>query len=100
MKGRQLDLEKALQRLAHAGLTEVLVEGGAALAASLLRAGLVDELHWFCAPKLIGGDGVDALGTLGVSVLADASTLEVQRVTRMGADLYVKARVHGSGESE
>jgi diaminohydroxyphosphoribosylaminopyrimidine deaminase/5-amino-6-(5-phosphoribosylamino)uracil reductase len=98
MKGRGLDLRKGLARLAEAGLCEILVEGGASLAASLLREGLVDELHWFLAPRLIGGDGVEALGQLGVSRLADAGILELERVGRMGPDLYLKARTRRGGE--
>ncbi|MHA1571405.1 MAG: bifunctional diaminohydroxyphosphoribosylaminopyrimidine deaminase/5-amino-6-(5-phosphoribosylamino)uracil reductase RibD, partial [Alphaproteobacteria bacterium] len=49
-----VDLEKALAALGARGLTRVLVEGGAHLAASLLQASLVDEIAWFRAPKLIG----------------------------------------------
>ena len=92
MKGRGLDLHRALSVLAEAGLTEVLVEGGATLAASLLREGLVDELHWFVAPRLIGGDGVPSLASMGVGSLADVRDLEVVRVGRMGPDLHLVSR--------
>ena len=53
-------------RAGRARLTRVLVEGGSALAAALLRARLVDRLVWFQAPLLIGGDGLPAIGALGV----------------------------------
>jgi diaminohydroxyphosphoribosylaminopyrimidine deaminase/5-amino-6-(5-phosphoribosylamino)uracil reductase len=53
----------------------VLVEGGSALAAALLRARLVDRLVWFQAPLLIGGDGLPAVGPLGVAALAECLTL-------------------------
>ena len=97
MKGGQLDLRKGLSRLAAADITEVLVEGGASLAAALLREGLVDELHWFAAPCLVGGDGVPALAALGVTQLAQACTLEPLQMRRMGSDLYVMGRVHAGG---
>jgi diaminohydroxyphosphoribosylaminopyrimidine deaminase/5-amino-6-(5-phosphoribosylamino)uracil reductase len=74
-------------------LTEVLVEGGGRLAAALLREGLVDEVHWFAAPKLLGGDGRPALGSLGVGSLADALALEDVRVRRIGGDVHVQGRV-------
>ena len=64
--------------LAREGLTHVFVEGGGGLAAALLRAGLVDELHWFLAPSLLGGDARPALGPLGIATLA-------QRVAARGA---------------
>jgi diaminohydroxyphosphoribosylaminopyrimidine deaminase/5-amino-6-(5-phosphoribosylamino)uracil reductase len=70
-----IDLASALCALGARGLTRVLVEGGSALAAALLRARLVDRLVWFQAPLLIGGDGLPAVGPLGVAALAEGVTL-------------------------
>jgi diaminohydroxyphosphoribosylaminopyrimidine deaminase / 5-amino-6-(5-phosphoribosylamino)uracil reductase len=67
-----LDLGAALGALGQRGITRLLVEGGARLAASLIRARLVDRLLWFHAPLVIGGDGVPALAKLGIAALADA----------------------------
>ena len=64
-----VDLPAALALLGTAGLTRVLVEGGAELAAGLMRAGLVDRLAWFHAPGLIGGDGLAAVQAFGVASL-------------------------------
>lgn len=85
-----LDLARALARLGREGLTTLLVEGGGELAAGLLRAGLVDELHWFAAPSWLGGDGAPALGPLGLRRLADRLTLAEPRVSRLGGDLYIR----------
>ncbi len=73
--GEHIDLALAVEALAARGLTRVLVEGGGALAAALLRARLVDRLVWSQAPLLIGGDGLPAIGPLGVEALADCLTL-------------------------
>ena len=55
----------ALQALGERGITRLLVEGGGQLAASLLRAGLVDELLVYLAPKLLGlGREMAAFGPL------------------------------------
>jgi diaminohydroxyphosphoribosylaminopyrimidine deaminase/5-amino-6-(5-phosphoribosylamino)uracil reductase len=86
--GNHLDLRRALRRLAREGLTEILVEGGGRLAAELLRAFLVDEVHWFAAPMLIGADGRPALGALQVPRLRAAPRLETVSVRRVGADLH------------
>jgi diaminohydroxyphosphoribosylaminopyrimidine deaminase/5-amino-6-(5-phosphoribosylamino)uracil reductase len=90
--GGRVHLATALRRLAREGLTELLVEGGGALAGSLLRAGLVDELHWFVSPKLVGGDGVAALGPLGVARLVDAPLLASPRIRRLGEDVCISGR--------
>ncbi len=84
-----LDLVAGLRGLAWEGLTSILVEGGGGLAAALLRAGLVDELHWFAAPGLLGADARPAVGELGIRHLGDRPQLAVREVRRLGSDLYV-----------
>jgi len=54
-----------------AGVQYLYVEGGAQTAAAFLAADLVDELHLYTAPILIG-DGLKALGPLGLAGLAEA----------------------------
>ena len=64
-----VDLAAGLQALGAAGLTRVLVEGGAQIAAALLRAGLVDRIAWFHAPAVMGGDGWPAAQAFGTTAL-------------------------------
>lgn len=65
-----LDIAAMLAALGAAGLTRVLVEGGAALAASLLAADLVDRLLWVQAPAVVGSEGLASVGPLGTATLA------------------------------
>ncbi len=53
------------------GALTLYLEGGAAAAASFLRDDLVDEIHLYRAPIVIG-DGLRSLGDLGLTDLADA----------------------------
>jgi diaminohydroxyphosphoribosylaminopyrimidine deaminase / 5-amino-6-(5-phosphoribosylamino)uracil reductase len=55
-----LALDDVLARLWLDGVHSVLCEGGGRLAASLLRAGLVDRLHLLVAPLVLGDAGVPA----------------------------------------
>lgn len=93
-RGR-LDLARGLAALAEAGVTTVLVEGGGMLAAALLRAGLVDELHWIQAPILLGGDGRPALGDLELERLSEAIRLRDVKRRSLGPDLHLQARLDG-----
>jgi diaminohydroxyphosphoribosylaminopyrimidine deaminase/5-amino-6-(5-phosphoribosylamino)uracil reductase len=68
--GGRLDLAAALAALAERGITRLLVEGGGRLAAAFLAADLVDRIHWFRAPMVIGAEGVAAVGPLGRETLA------------------------------
>lgn len=82
-----VDLDKALKALGERGLTRVLVEGGAHLAASLLQADLVDEIAWFRAPKMIGGDGIPAAVGLGTDHVAQARGFRRVERTDLGGDV-------------
>ncbi len=93
VQGAHLDLRRALAVLGSQGLTRVLVEGGGGLAAALLRRGLVDEVHWFAAPSLLGADARPAVAELGIRRIKQSIALEVQEVRRLGADLYLQGLV-------
>lgn len=57
----RLELEAVVRLLSSLGITRLMVEGGPMVAASFLKADLVDEAALFRAPMAIGADGVDAL---------------------------------------
>lgn len=82
-----VDLAAAMQALGARGLTRVLVEGGAVLAATLLRADLVDRIAWFRAPSLIGGDGLPAVSGFGLERLADAPRFVRAAIEWVGDDV-------------
>jgi diaminohydroxyphosphoribosylaminopyrimidine deaminase/5-amino-6-(5-phosphoribosylamino)uracil reductase len=65
-----------------------MIEGGGQLAASFVKARLVDRVEWFRAPILLGGDGLPALGVLGLEKVVDAPTFVRTRVKEVGADLW------------
>jgi diaminohydroxyphosphoribosylaminopyrimidine deaminase/5-amino-6-(5-phosphoribosylamino)uracil reductase len=80
----------ALQALGAAGLTRVLCEGGGQLAASLLQAGLAEELVAFTAGKVIGGDGRAAVGPLRLPALADAPAFRLAAAAPFGGDVLAR----------
>ena len=71
----RVSLDQVLAALAGAGVTSVLVEGGAVLHTELIRQRLFDKLVVVVAPIIIGA-GTDAVGDLGNARLADALRLE------------------------
>jgi diaminohydroxyphosphoribosylaminopyrimidine deaminase/5-amino-6-(5-phosphoribosylamino)uracil reductase len=83
----ELDLAAALRDLGRRGLTRLLVEGGATLAAALLRADLVDRIAWFHAPCLIGGDGLPAVAGFGLDRLSAAPRFARVAVEEIGEDV-------------
>jgi diaminohydroxyphosphoribosylaminopyrimidine deaminase/5-amino-6-(5-phosphoribosylamino)uracil reductase len=80
------DLQAVMKMLAGRGVTRLMVEGGASVASSLLKADLIDEALLFHAPKPIGNDGVDALDGLPLTALTQASNLHLIDSEPVGED--------------
>jgi diaminohydroxyphosphoribosylaminopyrimidine deaminase / 5-amino-6-(5-phosphoribosylamino)uracil reductase len=92
--GVRMDVQELLRRAEAEGIGSLLIEGGGTVAASFIRAGLVDEIAWFVAPILIGGDGLPALGGLGLQNLGDATRWKPVATERIGDDVlntYVRS---------
>jgi diaminohydroxyphosphoribosylaminopyrimidine deaminase / 5-amino-6-(5-phosphoribosylamino)uracil reductase len=79
--------DAALTALGDRGITSVLVESGGQLAASFLASDWVDQVVWFRAPVLIGGDGISALEPLGIAALAAAPRFERLDARPIGEDM-------------
>jgi diaminohydroxyphosphoribosylaminopyrimidine deaminase/5-amino-6-(5-phosphoribosylamino)uracil reductase len=78
----------ALAALRNGGVASVLIEGGGQVAASFLRAGLVDRLEWFRAPILLGGEGRPCVAALALARLSDAPRFRRLAVEPCGDDLW------------
>ena len=89
---RERRLGEALDELGRRGITSLLVEGGAALAGSLLRAGEVDELRIFIAPIVLGGGRPLASGP-GAERVADAPRPLAVDWQPSGEDMLARARL-------
>ncbi len=81
---------EALAALAREDVQHVLLEGGPTLAAAFLRAGLVDRVIWYLAPKLLGA-GQPAVGELGILAVDGAMDLRITAITRIGHDVRMDA---------
>ncbi|WP_273248620.1 bifunctional diaminohydroxyphosphoribosylaminopyrimidine deaminase/5-amino-6-(5-phosphoribosylamino)uracil reductase RibD [Sediminimonas qiaohouensis] len=90
--GRQIDPDAMLRALGTEGLTRVFCEGGGALAASLLMAGLVDELICITAGVALGAEGQPGIGALGLERLADAPRMVLAQSRAIGPDVLHRWR--------
>ena len=96
-----LDLKAALSRLAHEGISDLLVEGGPRLVTGLIQARLWDRLLLFVAPKLLGGDALPWLGPLGLGRVGESPGIEIVSSRRVGPDILLEVRpAVDSGRSE
>lgn len=88
----RVDLRALMAELGRQGFLSVVVEGGAAVAASALKAGLVDQAQVFIAPRVIGA-GLGAVGDLGIEKVAEGVRLTDVEIERVGDDLLYTANV-------
>jgi diaminohydroxyphosphoribosylaminopyrimidine deaminase/5-amino-6-(5-phosphoribosylamino)uracil reductase len=82
-------VEAVLADLAERGITRLLVEGGAAVHASFLNAGMADRLAVFSAPMILGGAGLSAVDALAALALDEAPQFVMTDRRALGADLLV-----------
>ena len=89
--GNRVDLCLLMKKLGELGLDSVLVEGGGALNFSLLKAGLVQRVYSFVAPKIFGGAAAPSpVAGSGVLEVADAFSLSQIDARKIGNDVLIE----------
>jgi len=90
------DLRLVFEALAREGYHKILVEGGGEVHASVLGAGLADEVCVFVAPKVVGGrEAKTPVEGEGMEFMAQALAIRDLSVERIGEDLLFRGRVRG-----
>jgi len=92
-----VDLRDLFKRLRARGVRSLLIEGGRAIITSALRDGVVDRLTVCIAPKVIG-EGIEAVGDLGVDYLSEAMTFRRSRFIACGEDVVFYGEPRHDGE--
>lgn len=87
------ELGDLLEDLGGRGVLQVLVEGGATVAGSFHRAGLVDHYIVYLAPAIFGGDDARPIFSgPGAETIADVWRGAITGVTHLGGDLRIDVR--------
>ena len=90
----QVDLKKLMEILGEQGIDSILLEGGGILNDSALRAGIVQEVQAFIAPKIFGGnDARTPVAGVGAELPKDGILLEFGKATQIGEDLLIEYKV-------
>ncbi len=84
------EIEPLLEELGSRGILQLLVEGGARVAASFHGKGLVDQYVLYFAPAFMGGeDGIPLFAGPGSPTLAGIWRGRITAVTRFGPDVRI-----------
>ena len=90
------DPRVVLEALSEREVRSVIVEGGATVSSAFLRSGLVDEVHAYLAPVLLGA-GRGVVSGLGIRTIGEALRLEEVRTVSLGPDTLVTGRLQPRG---
>ncbi|HKJ32079.1 MAG TPA: bifunctional diaminohydroxyphosphoribosylaminopyrimidine deaminase/5-amino-6-(5-phosphoribosylamino)uracil reductase RibD [Balneolales bacterium] len=82
------DLDQALSKLADMSISSILVEAGSRLASTMIKNRLVDKLHLFISPKLLGGGSRSVLG-LGINRMSEILELHDTSWEKVGDDMLM-----------
>ncbi len=84
------DLAAVLAELGRRKMTNILVEGGGELLGTFFDRQLIDELHVFIAPKLLGGSGaISPLAGTGRLAPTELPDLEYPAIEHLDGDVYI-----------
>ncbi len=95
----KVDLKCLMRKLNMRGVRTLLLEGGGRLNYGMLSAGLVDEVRFAIAPRIVGGrDAVSLVEGEGFPTVASGVELELLKHYPLGRDLVLEYRVVRGGD--
>ena len=100
-ENNQVDLKKLMKYLGEEGIDSILLEGGGTLNDSALRAGIVQEVQAFIAPKLFGGmNSKTPVEGIGVRFPSEAVKLKCTDICQIAEDIRITCQVCGKEQEE
>ena len=96
-KAGRVDLKRLFKDLAKRKIASILIEGGSTILGAALKAGLVDRLHVYVAPKVMGRvHKKGAVTGLDVRQAAKDLQFEIRDLRRVGPDVFIELCSPGS----
>ena len=93
-KNKRVDFSDLLQKLGEKQIDSLLIEGGASLNFSALESSVVNRVHCYIAPKLVGGKTAKTpIGGEGIGDLSQAVKLKTNSIEMVGEDVLVDYEV-------
>lgn len=99
-KGGDIPFRTIVRKLWDFGIRRILIEGGGETLAAAFAAGVVTEVMFFVAPRIVGGKGAKTpVEGAGVRNLVAATLLTEMRARPIGPDILLTAKVLGNNRS-
>lgn len=93
-RNKRVDLDDLLQKLGEMQIDSLLIEGGSSLNFSALESSVVNRVHCYIAPKLVGGKQAKTpIGGEGIDDLSQAVKLKLVSMEMVGEDILIDYEV-------
>lgn len=90
-KTGKIDLSELMNVLGERKIDSVLIEGGGEINFSALKAGIVNRIYAFIAPKLFGGCGAKSpVAGEGIAGVEEAFKFGLSKISRLGDDILLE----------
>jgi len=100
IKDGRIDLDALMNRLGEMGVTSLLIEGGALVSAAALKAGVVDKVCFFYAPKILGGDdGIPMCRGAGPELMSHSIPVTDITVRQFDGDVMIEGYIKQDKQS-
>ena len=94
LKHNQIDIAALMGQLGAMEISSLLIEGGSQVMASAFRAGIIDKVQFFYAPKILGGDdGIPICSGPGAELMRRSIALKHITVQRFDDDVLIQGYV-------
>ena len=94
-KKNRVDLKWLLKELTKQEISSVLIEGGSEVVGNALKENLVDKMHIYIAPKIIGDqEALSSVRGLNIRRIADALQLNDLTIQKIDQDIFIEGYVH------
>ncbi len=89
-----IDFKILLGKLYEKGINNILIEGGGTTNWNAIKSGVVDEVLFFIAPKIVGGiDAKTAIEGEGIKEVSKAIKIVMAESFNIGGDIVIKGKV-------
>jgi diaminohydroxyphosphoribosylaminopyrimidine deaminase/5-amino-6-(5-phosphoribosylamino)uracil reductase len=93
LEGR-LNLKELTKKLGEKGIDSIILEGGGTLNASALKAGIVQKVQTYIAPKIFGGkEAPSPVEGHGIEQPNQAYLLKSPQITHLGEDILLESEL-------
>jgi diaminohydroxyphosphoribosylaminopyrimidine deaminase/5-amino-6-(5-phosphoribosylamino)uracil reductase len=94
LKNGLIDMDALMDQLGAMQLTSLLIEGGSRVLASAFKAGVVDKVYFFYAPKILGGDdGVPICSGPGAESMNQSIAVSDIDIRQFGDDVMIEGYI-------